>query len=76
MATLTAKKRNALPAKEFGLPSERKYPINDRSHAGLAKGRAAQQAARGTITSGQKAQIDAKANRFLGHTFHSIKGTK
>lgn len=76
MAKLNAAKRNALPAKDFGIPSERKYPVNDRTHAALAKGRAAQQAARGTITGGQKAAIDAKANRVIGHTFHSHKGTK
>lgn len=49
-------------------------PFNEKSHAGLAKGRATQQFARGTISSGKKAAIDAHANRVIGHTFHSIKG--
>lgn len=74
MAKLTTKARNGLPASEFALPAERKYPVNDKSHAGLAKGRAAQQFAKGSLSSGQKAAIDAKANRVIGHTFHTIKG--
>lgn len=73
---LKAAQRNALPASDFALPAERKYPINDKSHAGLAKGRAAQMHARGVISTGQKAAIDAKANRVIGHTFHSIKEKK
>lgn len=48
-------------------------PPNLKSHAGLEKGRATQQYARGKITGGQKAAIDARANRTIGHTFHSIK---
>lgn len=73
---LKAAQRNALPAAEFGLPGERKYPMPDKRHAGLAKGRATQQYARGKLSSGQKAAIDAKANREIGHTFHTHKGTK
>lgn len=74
MAKLTTNVRKLLPAKEFGLPAQRKYPITDKHHAALAKGRATQQYAKGNITGGQKAAIDAKANRTIGHTFHSIKG--
>lgn len=33
MAKLTAKKRNKLPKKAFAIPSKRKYPIPDKSHA-------------------------------------------
>lgn len=73
---LASKQRNALPANEFALPAERKYPVNDKSHAGLAKGRAAQQYARGNLSSGQKASIDAKANRVIGHTFHTFPKAK
>lgn len=47
-----------------------------KQHAGLAKGRATQQYARGTMTSGKKAATDAEANRQIGHTFHSLKGKK
>lgn len=73
---LNADARKELPATEFAEPAERKYPINDKRHAGLAKGRAAQMHARGVISTGQKAAIDAKANRVIGHTFHSIKAKK
>ena len=69
---LTTKQRNAMPASEFALPAQRKYPVNDKSHAGLAKGRAAQQFNRGNLSSGMKAAIDAKANRVIGHPFHTI----
>lgn len=41
MAKLNAKKRNALPNSAFALPRQRKYPINDRSHAANAESRAA-----------------------------------
>lgn len=40
MAKLNAKKRNALGKSSFAVPSERKFPINDRSHAANAKSRA------------------------------------
>jgi hypothetical protein len=42
--------------------------------AGGNKGRATQQHSRGTMSSGKRAAEHAKANRALGHTFHSIKG--
>jgi hypothetical protein len=32
MAKLTTEKKNAEPKKEFGLPSERKYPMPDANH--------------------------------------------
>ena len=38
---LSAKQRNALPRSAFALPGERKYPINDPSHARNALARAA-----------------------------------
>ena len=40
MADLTETKRNDLSKKTFGLPSERKYPMPDKSHARNAKARA------------------------------------
>lgn len=73
---LTAAKRKAMPAKNFAEPSKRAYPINDKAHAALAKGRATQQFNRGTMSASQKAAIDHKANMKLGKTFHSHKGSK
>ncbi len=66
MAKLTAKRRNALPASVFGLPKERKYPMEDRSHAIRAKGRATQQVKKGKLSPAAAARIRAKANRILG----------
>lgn len=40
MAKLNAAKRNALPSTSFALPSSRKFPINDASHARNALSRA------------------------------------
>lgn len=65
MADLTEKERKELKGKEFGLPIERKYPMPDSSHAANAKARATQQVEKGSLTTSQKAQIDAKANKVL-----------
>jgi len=65
MADLSTKARNRLPASEFGIPGERKYPMPDRSHAANAKARASQQAASGNLSEAAKEKIDAKANRVL-----------
>ncbi len=65
MAKLTAAKRNALPKSDFGLPGQRKYPVNDKNHAANAKARAEQMENKGKISSGTKAKIDAKANKIL-----------
>ncbi len=63
---MSSKKRNSLPSSSFGLPGERKYPMNDRSHAANAKARAAQQVKAGNLSESSKEKIDAKANRILG----------
>jgi hypothetical protein len=39
---LTAAERNRLPASDFAIPSMRKYPIPDRSHARNALARVSQ----------------------------------
>jgi hypothetical protein len=65
MAKLTSKQRNALPDKEFALPSEHKYPIPDRAHAANAKARAQQQYNKGHISLSMLHEIDAKANKKL-----------
>lgn len=66
MAVLSAKTRKGLRSSTFGLPSQRKYPMPDRSHAANAKSRATQQFRRGNLSSSQRAAIFAKANRVLG----------
>lgn len=63
---LTAAKRKKIPTSKFGMPGSRKYPMPDRSHAGNAKARAAQQVAKGNLSKSEEKKIDAKANRILG----------
>lgn len=41
MSKLTAAQRNALPSRDFVFPKERKFPINNPSHARNALARAA-----------------------------------
>lgn len=66
MAKLTAAKRKAMPASQFGLPSSRGYPMPDRSHAANAKARASQAVNAGRMSASTEKKIDAKANRVLG----------
>jgi hypothetical protein len=66
MADLTARTRNKLPASQFGLPGERKYPMPDDSHAAKAKGRATQMVKAGKLSPAAAARIRAKADRILG----------
>lgn len=42
MATLSTKRRNALPKSKFALPAERKYPIDTEARARNALARVAQ----------------------------------
>ncbi len=65
MSKLTTKARNKLPKTEFALPSERKYPLNSKSHARNAKARASEMEHKGKISPSTKAKIDAKANKIL-----------
>jgi len=67
MAELKAATRNALPARAFGLPGQRKYPMEDRAHQVAAKGRATQAVKAGRMSSGTAARIKAEANRLLKH---------
>lgn len=66
MATLDAAERDKIPAKEFGMPGERKYPMPDTAHAQNAKARASQQKAKGNLSASEYKTIVAKANRVLG----------
>ncbi len=70
MSKMKAATRNALPDSAFGIPSERKYPENDRPHAANAKARATQQVAAGNLSPSTAAKIKAKAARVLGKTEH------
>lgn len=65
MAKLDAAERKDIKSKNFGLPGERKFPVEDKSHARNAKARASEMYNQGRITAAQKAEIDAKADRKL-----------
>jgi hypothetical protein len=66
MAKLTTKSRKKVPAKEFGEPEKRAYPMPDKAHAANAKARAAQMVKKGKLSESEKKKIDAKANKKLG----------
>jgi len=66
VAKLDAADRKKIPAKEFGEPGARKYPMPDRSHAGNAKARAKQMLEAGHLSQAEYDKIVAKANRVLG----------
>lgn len=66
MGILKAATRNSLPSNKFGLPSSRKYPMPDASHAANAKARATQMVNAGKLSPASAAKIRAKANRVLG----------
>jgi hypothetical protein len=65
MAKLNAATRNRLPSSDFGLPKQRKYPEQNKSHAEDAKARATQMVAKGKLSSSAAARIRAKANKIL-----------
>lgn len=58
MAKLTSKKRNRMRSTSFAIPSERKYPINDLSHARNALARVAQHG-----TAAEKSQVRSAVKR-------------
>ena len=71
---MAAKERNRLPARAFGLPKTRAYPmfrmvagkpLPDAEHAANAKARATEQLERGRLTKKQWAQITRKADKVL-----------
>lgn len=75
MAILRAKRRNALPKSDFGLPGKRAYPMPDRGHAANAKARASEEERKGRLSKGQEQQIDRKADRVLGARDGGGRGT-
>jgi hypothetical protein len=75
MAGLSSKKREKLPAKDFGLPERAKttkqkkesgnYPMPDEAHAKNAKARASQQRKKGRLTKSEADRIQRKADRVI-----------
>ena len=75
MADLSAKKRENLPTKDFGLPEKARtkdakkesgnYPMPDKAHARNAKARAAQQRKAGNLTKQEQERIDRNADKII-----------
>ncbi len=66
MTKLTAAARKKIPKSKFAEPGERKFPIEDKSHAANAKSRATQMVAKGKLSESEASKIKAKANKVLG----------
>jgi hypothetical protein len=62
---LTSKARKSLPAKDFGLPGSRRFPLENKAHARDAKARASEMFNKGKISGAQHAEIDRKADAIL-----------
>lgn len=69
MAKLKSVARNKLAASTFGIPSQRKYPMPDKSHAANAKARATQMVDKGKLSPAMASKIRAKANKMLGRDY-------
>lgn len=66
MAKITSKARDSMPAKEFGEPGKKAYPMPDKAHAADAKSRASEEVNKGKLSKSTETKIDAKANKKLG----------
>lgn len=75
MTKLTAAKRKKIPKAEFGMPKEKKYPMEDKAHAINAKARASQMEKKGKLSKSSEKKIDAKANRVIAHG-RTLRGTR
>jgi hypothetical protein len=62
---MKAVKRTKLKKTQFGLPGQRKYPVDTKARAVNAKARATQQFKKGKITKSARDRIHAKANKAL-----------
>lgn len=62
---MRAAKRNKLRKTQFGLPGQRKYPVDTRKRAANAKARAKQMLNKGKLSKSGYSQVVAKANKRL-----------
>ncbi len=65
MPKLDTEDRKELPAKEFGEPKKKAYPMPDASHAKNAKARASQAVKAGRMSKAEEGKIDAKADTII-----------
>lgn len=63
---MKAAKRKSLPKSEFGMPKERKYPVDTKGRARAAKSRASEMEHKGKISKSTETKIDRKADTKLG----------
>lgn len=66
MTKLTTRARKKLKDSEFAIPSERKYPIENKAHAKNAIARAVQQVNAGNLSPSTGAMVISKARKVLG----------
>lgn len=62
---MSAKRRKKLPSSKFGLPKQKKFPLDTRGRAANAKARATQGVKAGTLSPSAAAQVKARANKVL-----------
>jgi hypothetical protein len=67
MAKLKGAIRNRLPNSLFGLPKQREYPMEDRTHQTKAEVFATKEQHEGKLSPAQAARIRSKAKRLLGN---------
>lgn len=66
MAILNAAARRGMPAKQFGMPKSKGFPMSDASHDRLAIGGATRSYNAGNISKGTEERIKGEARRKLG----------
>lgn len=66
MSKLTYGERQDLPKKDFALPRERAYPLNDKAHARNALARVSESLNRGHISVKEANEVRSKAHKMLG----------
>lgn len=67
MAKLTAKARSKIPAKKFGVPGKREFPVEDKDHAHAALIDIPAALRAGHITKSEAAHIRELAHNTLDH---------
>ena len=63
---MNARRRKSLKSSQFGLPGQKKYPLDSRRRAANAKGRAKQQLNKGKLSQSSYSQVVSRANKVLG----------
>jgi len=65
MSKFTTQHRRELPARDFALPEQQAYPVEDKAHARNAKARARQAAEAGRLSKFEERKVDKKADAVL-----------